>query len=323
MSNDKNTVLGRLAARDAASLRDAGIEATADDDKIAAFSRIIEVLGVPILQAKHVYKKLIEHLQASDLTINFMAYKFFNHAPEGSGYVSQFEGGNKWGGDSYITARNQAEEGLFDFADTEGKGTSTASAAAVDRVQKLAVYTSAEFSPASRPKYAALNYARLAYGSAGQWGKSHVVLKEHVKHGATYIHSDSFDMSGSARDRAKMKNQVANYFNMQRLLVNMPVAMMTALHKVAVQNDSYGPITQVPGLGDTAYIEGHCHGALEFNRDIAALVLNEGEIADTEAKTALLHQQDPKRWKKISAKKLRQTFTKFATANSIPIRYTT
>jgi hypothetical protein len=205
--SEKKQVLARLAARDTASITAAGTDATADADKKAAFSRIIGDLNVPIMQAKFVYKRLIEHLQKSDLTINFAAYKFFNQKPRGTGYVSQFEGGDRWGGGTYITMRDEAEEAMFDYSGAKAKPSSIPTAV-LNRIKDLGKLAGPTFEPSIRPKYAALNYARLRYGSAGQWGKSYMVMKEHVKHNATYVHTDSFDETGSAGQRAALPGKL-------------------------------------------------------------------------------------------------------------------
>jgi hypothetical protein len=314
-----SSALTRLAARDTASLTAMGIEASADDDKVAALSRLIGELHVPIMTAKYAYARLISHMQESDLTINFVAYKFFNKKPEGAKYVSQFEGGNTWGDPTYMSMRDEAEEAMFDYG---GARATTPTAQAVQqRVKRLGERTGAEFEGAIRPKYAALNYARLKYGSAAQWGKSYMVLKEYVKHGATYVHTDSFDCAGSARQRAALANQVANFLNLQRLLVHMPAAMLTALEG-ASRGVSLGEAIQPPGLGSTAYIEAQVHSEIQFERDIQTMVINLDEVKNSAAETAKLRQQDANRWKELSEKKLRARFQKFAETYNIGLAYT-
>lgn len=313
-------VWARMGARDAASLKAAGIEATSDQDKIDAMSRIIGDLNVPIMNARLAYQRLINQLQLADLTINFFAYKFFNKKPAGEKYVSQFEGGNTWGNPTYMQMRDEAEEAMFDYG-ASGPALPGANFGAVQqRVKTLGERSSTEFEGALRPKYAALNYASLTYGSAAQWGKSYVILKEYVKQGATYVHTDSFDCAGSARQRATLRGQVANYFNMQRLIVNMPLPMLTALDQ-ASRGQSFGQATQPPGVGNTAYVEAHCHSDLRFDRDLAALVINQDEVDDCEAQTRKLHGDDAKRWKIVKPKGLKKRFEKFAETYGIDLRY--
>lgn len=316
---DPTQTIGRLAARDAASLLAMGIDASADNDKVAAMSRLIGDLNVPIMRVKYVYPALLKHLADSELTINYYAYKFFNTKPEGEKYVSQFEGGNTWGDPTYMSMRDEAEEAMFDYAAT--KGTLTPEAALVkQRVKIVGKRDEDAFEGAVRPKYAALNYARLKYGSAAQWGKSYMVLKEYVKHGATYVHTDSFDISGSTRQRAMLAGQVANFVNMQRLLVNMPNLMLKALES-ASRGVSFGELTQPPGIGNTCYIEGHVHSEIQFKRDIQKMVINQDELDQCEAETNKLYTKDKNRWKVISSKKLKARLEKFATTYGITLVY--
>jgi hypothetical protein len=305
--------MGRLAARETAGAVDLGIEATASADKIAAFHRIISDLDVPILKAKFVYARLIAHLRESPLTINFAAYKFFNDRPKGIGYVSQFEGGSKWGDDSYLSARDEAEEAMFDYSGT--KPTSLPGQVA-SRITALGKRSSPTFETSMRPRYAALNYARLPYGSAGQWGKSHMVLKEHVKHIATYLHTDSFDESGSARSRAALASKMANYFNLDRLIVNMPPAMLDALDKSS--RGTTFTDTQVPGLGSTGYIEAHVHGELRFDRDIDKIVISDAELNSSEVETKKLKAAG-RPFKVRTGSQIEKVFRNFARKNGIAV----
>lgn len=312
--------LTRLTARDTASLAAVGIEASAGDDQIAAMSRLIGELGVPMMQARAAYTRLLQHLQKSELTINFVAYKFFNRKPDGAKYISQFEGGNTWGDPTYMSMRDEAEEAMFDYSATRAAG-GTAAVAVQQRVTRLGQRGGVEFDGAIRPKYAALNYARLKYGSAAQWGKSYMVLKEYIKHGATYVHTDSFDCAGSARQRAILTGQVANFVHLQRLLVNMPASMLAALDK-ASRGGSFGEDVQPPGVGTTSYVEAHVHSEIRFERDIQTIVINSDELGACEAETQKLHAKDGKRWKQIGEKKLRKHFEDFATRYDIAVAYT-
>jgi hypothetical protein len=318
MMNDSD-VRARMAARDTASLVGANISATADQDQVAAMSRIIGDLNVPIMGALQAYKRLLAQLQGADLTMNFIAYKFFNKKPEGEKYVSQFEGGNTWGDPTYMQMRDEAEEAMFDYAGT-GPALAGNFGAAKARVKTTGDRGSNAFDGMIRPKYAALNYANLAYGSAAQWGKSYMILKEYVKQGATYVHTDSFDCAGSARQRATLRNQVANYFNMQRLLVNMAPGMLSALDQ-ASRGQNFGQATQPPNVGNTAYVEAHCHSEIRFDRDLAALVINTDEMNESEAKTTVLHQGDAKRWKVMKPKGVKKRFEAFADTYGITLRY--
>jgi hypothetical protein len=316
MTTERDQVLARLAARDAASLVSMDVDATASADRQDALRRLIADLNVPIIQARFVLKRLTEHLQASNLTINFAAHKFFNRKPKGSGYVSQFEGGNKWGGDTYMTVRDGAEEAMFDYGGAKAKPNNV-HADVLQRVFSFGKKSELTFEPSIRPKYAALNYARLVHGSAGQWGKSHMVLKEHVKHNATYVHTDSFNEAGNATQRAELGDKVASFLNMDRLIANMPKTMLQALYD-AEQGASLGTALQVAGLDNTAYVEAHIHGELRFDRDIAKIVISSQELANAETALKTLTATN-NTFRVVSSKTLRDTFEKFARKYNIPV----
>ena len=309
---ETNQVLARLAGREAASLVGVGIDGTARGDKHAALDRIIRELKVP--NPQEVYTRLVKHLQGSELTINFQAYKFFNRKPSGVGYVSQFEGGNRWGGGSYITDRDTAEEAMFDYSGTRARP-ARVHAEVMDRVRLLGKLAADRFEPSVRPKYAALNYARLKYGSAGMWGKSFMVLKEHVKHSATYLHSDSFDQIRDPMKRAALQTKIATFFDMDRLLVNMPSAMLRALYD-AERGKDFGDTTVIDGLNATDYIEAQVHGEVRFERDIAKIMISGAEVNEAQARTQKLAAAG--NFKVVTPKKLRETFDKFGHKYSIP-----
>jgi hypothetical protein len=318
MFMNKQKVLGRLAAREVASTIQMETEQSGADDQAKALVRIVRDLNVPIMQAKFVLARLIKHLQASDLTINFIAFKFFNCAPRGSGYISQFQGGNKWGSDTYMTTRDTAEEAMFDYGGARARPANVP-AAMLNRVRHLGQRADRKFEASVRPKYAALNYARLNSGSAGQWGRSCMVLKEHVKHNATFVHTDSFDVAGNDRTRAALGGQVATFLKMERLIANMSADMLRALH-AAEQGHSYGDAIQVPGLGNTIYIEGHVHGEVRFERDIAKIVINCLELASAQTETAKLVAQG-KPFKVMTPMQLREHYEDFARKYAIPVVY--
>jgi hypothetical protein len=147
-----------------------------------------------------------------------------------------------------------------------------------------------------------------------------MILKEYIKHNATFIHTDSFDVSASARQRAVLRGQLANFLHMQRLIVNMADPMLKALFN-ASRGVSLGEATQPPGLGDTAYIEAHCHAEIQFERDIQTMVICQDEADESDAKTTKLHSDAPDRYKVVSTKKLKERMQKFADKYGIELRY--
>jgi hypothetical protein len=166
-SKEKQETLARLAASETASLSSVNIGATATSDELAAMIRIIEVLGVPVTQADIVCQNLIRRIRDADLTINFMAYRFFNRTPKGKEIFNKFSEEGAGGG--YMTARDDAEEKMFNYSRNGGN---TGVQNITNRIRNLGSYSGGNninFEPQLRPKYAAINYAGLRHGAAGQW----------------------------------------------------------------------------------------------------------------------------------------------------------
>ncbi|MEN0052782.1 MAG: DUF3626 domain-containing protein [Mucilaginibacter sp.] len=312
-SKEKQEVLARLAASETASLSSTNINATDFSDELAAMNRIHQVLGVPITQTDRVCQNMIRRIREADLTFNFTAYKFFNRMPSGKGLYNKFSesGVNQ----AYIAMRDEAEEKMFDYSN---KGMRSGMQNMVNRISNLGSYSGGNnitFEPMSRPKYAALNYAGLRHGAAGQWGKSYAVLKENLKHNCTFIHSDSFDFG----TRANTAGMLANYHNPYRLIVNMSENMLRAL-SIAVNGANFGADLQPSGVGQTTYIEAHVHAGIMFNRDIKKLCISNLEVSEAETKTRELSANDNS-LRVINSRKLRDIFSKFAQKFGIPIEY--
>ena len=45
-----------------------------------------------------------------------------------------------------------------------------------------------------RPRYAAVDFAYCINGGLSKYGKSFLVLKDHMKHNSTFTHCDSFEV---------------------------------------------------------------------------------------------------------------------------------
>jgi hypothetical protein len=91
--------------------------------------------------------------------------------------------------------------------------------------------------------------------------------------------------------------------------------MLRALYD-AQQGKSLGDVTQVPGLGSTAYVEAHVHGEIRFDRDIAKIVICSAEAMNAETELRKLVAAG-KSYKVVTAKKLHETFEKFSRKHAI------
>jgi hypothetical protein len=311
-AKEKQEVLARLAASETASLSSVNIASTDFSDEIAAIRRIVDVLGVPIAQGDTVYQNMVRRIRDSDLTVNFTAYKFFNRMPKGKELYNKFSetGVN----DAYINVRDDTEEKMFDYSN---RGIRSGVQSMISRISNLGSYAGGNnliFEHRVRPKYAALNYAGLRHGAAGQWGKSYAVLKDHIKQNCTFIHTDSFDIGN--RINAGM---LANYHNPYRLITNMSENMLRAL-SIAVNGGNFGSAMQPTNVGQTTYIEAQVHAGIMFNRDIKKLCISNVEVSEAEAKTRHLSVNDDS-LRVINSQKLRDIFSKFAQKFGVPIEY--
>lgn len=288
-SEEREQVLARLASGDVASLKDLNIKSNASLDEQAAIMRMIILFRLSPLEVENVYNKLVKHLQNSDLTINFKANEFFDGAAKDR-LFNAFERNNT---PDYMGQRDRAEEGLFDYSNTRGK---SGTKGVLDRVKKFGRYganTNPSFAPSMRPKYAALNFASYREGAAKSYGRSCMILKDHVKHNCSFTDKDSFGYIGNTSGASV----VANYHHVSRLIVNMEERMLKALYNIATGN--YLEAVRFGG-----YIEAQVHGNILFNRDVKRICIDNMEMQAT---------PNPDR--------LKDTIVQFAKKNGIRLEY--
>lgn len=288
-SEEREQVLSRLASGDVASLKDLNIKSNASLDEQEAIMRMIILFRLSPLEVENVFKKLVRHLQDSDLTVNFRANEFFDGAAKDR-LFNAFERNNT---PDYMRQRDQAEEGLFDYSNARGKA---GAKGVLDRVKKFGRYaagTNPSFAPSMRPKYAALNFANYREGAAKSYGRSFMVMKEHVKHNCSFTDKDSFGYIGNTNGA----NFSANYHHVSRLIVNMEERMLKALYNIATGN--YLEAVRFGG-----YIEAQVHGNILFNRDVKKICIDNMEMQAT---------PNPER--------LKDTIVQFTKKNGIRLEY--
>lgn len=289
-SKEREQVLARLASGDVASLKDLDIKSNASLDEQAAIMRMMILFRSSPMEVENAYRRLVKHLQDSDLTVNFKANEFFDGATAKDRLFNAFERSNT---PSYMSQRDQAEEGLFDYSNTRGK---TEKKGVLDRVKKFGRYaagTNPSFAPSMRPKYAALNFANYREGAAKSYGRSCMILKEHVKHNCSFTDRDSFGYIGNASGAS----MTANYHHISRLIENMEERMLKALYNIATGN--YLEVVRFGG-----YIEAQVHGNILFNRDVKKICIDNMEMQAT---------PNPDR--------LKDTIVQFAKKNGIRLEY--
>ena len=292
---ERQEVLGRLAASEVASLKAIEIDARKMQIEYDACLKVISVLSIPVARAAAVVQTLIEHLQGSDLTINFRADNFFEGKPGGS-VRNTWQQGNST--PHYLKTRDMIEEKLFDYSGTSGRN---APLAVLTRLRLFGARnnsngaSNAFFKTAMRPKYGALNYTRQLHGAVSMYGGSCMILKEHIKHNCTFTARDSFNYENDS-DAA---NRTANYHNMGRLIANMTDDTLKKLYNIATGSSL--PVPRVPGM--MKYLEAQIHASIEFNRDVSAICIASVDLGGP------------------NGPKIRGAVQKFAQRNSIQVRY--
>jgi hypothetical protein len=290
---EKQEALSRLAASEVLSLQDKQINSSKVQmamDEFEAVLKIMRVLNVMADQAETVHQRLIDHLKQSDLTINFKAGEFFEVKPKGF-YLNVFEKNRN--GASYVATRDKVEENIFGYSKTDKKKTPKE---VIDRAKQFGSFTdntNPSFVPSIRPKYAALNFTRDQNGAASHYGRSYMVLKEHVKHNCTFTDKDSFAY-GETRNVTSL---VANYHHLDRLIVTMDSAKLKKLYNAATGGGSQS------SSGVLSYIEAQVHGDIMFNRDVKKLYIAASEVTGP------------------NDRRLREMIAKFTKKNGILLEY--
>jgi hypothetical protein len=297
----RQATLARLAAQETAALMNRSIEMTLDRDKRRVYERISKLFDVdpteldndPLWKraVKTNVEQMIARLRDSELNINFNAKHFFASSKFQEKYATKYET-MRTAGAPMGNARNEAEEKMFRYSEQVGLSSATAKdeeKAAALRALDYGDLDSNNFKGAIRPKYCSVNFAALIDGMGAQWGRSHIVLSEHLKPNMTFIHSDSFDAVSSSRVTSTAgQGMVANYHHMHRLLANMSDSMLNAVADAATGALGAGltsdALKKMYQLGSTSYIEGHIHAEVYFDRDVKKFRICNSEVSTPEIK---------------------------------------
>ena len=267
---ERYEVLARLAAGEILSLKDEEIGAHQFDNELNASINIISVLNIPAHAVDNVRRTLIQHLQDSDLTINFRAPKFFTNLPTGS-FRNAWQQGNR--GIAYLASRDNVEERLFDYSNTGGRSAPPSVLARINLFGSRSSGTGANnpfFQAVMRPKYGGLNYTGALHGAASDYSGSYFILKEHVKHNATFTNRDSFDYLNSPNPAC----ETANFHNLDRLIAKMKPHRLIKLYNAATGLRLPLP-ANYPILD---YIEAQLHADIQFNRDVSGICIDNYKI---------------------------------------------
>jgi hypothetical protein len=324
---EKSDVLARLARSDVVSLRHASNQPAYGKELLAGYQRFVEVCK-PTGDTMGMFSKMIKLLEEARLTINLKAPNWFYDENKYSSYTNYFERGTT-GASTDMERRDGVE---MEFGRYAGGQASTLKNAktAQDRIAQYGVKTSLDFRGRVRPRYAALDFGMFKEGAAPKYGKSYLVLKDYMKHNATYIHRDSFEvkldlMNRKAEygDQVKTLDEVtATYFELGKILLYCEAPMLKKIYAYAA--GLYGPGTEDKILLGIVYIEAHLHADIEFKRDVESVVISRTEMTNGTIPHPRSNAHWPyykMDWDASDAKRVEKYANKFAERNKIAISF--
>jgi len=293
---ERDMVLARLAAVETLGLLGQKVEQSADADRTVALNRIKTAMLPGVIDdtvAGQVLDMLLRQLRGAPLNINFAANEFFAEKPKTDRYQSKFET-MRTAGAPMGKPRDEAEQKMFGYSSAKGANPSPGESAAKDRMAQYGDWTGADFKGIIRPRYCSLNFAHLLDGFGAQWGRSHFVLRDHLKPNASYLHTDSFD---EALDRkateASVQAKMATFHNMTRLVANMPDVMLDMLiDSVSTKlqrGQTWAALKKTYNFGSTLYVEAQVHSEIIFARDLAEVRVCRGDFAKANGDLARKH----------------------------------
>jgi hypothetical protein len=123
------------------------------------------------------------------------------------------------------------------------------------------VYKNQNFNPKTRQNFAALNYGRKEKGAATDYGSSHLILSDQLKHNAIYYIGDTFDPSITSDNRA-------TYGLLFSLILWAKPAALTDL----IRATWYGQ--PIKGGSADMIIEAHIFETLSFSGGVRKMILD-------------------------------------------------
>ena len=279
---DKNATLGRLARTDVVGLRDASNLRSYAQIEDLADERLVTQKLESAATADMAYGAMLHVLQNARLTISLKCFNWFYSSNTSKEYTTFFIRGAS-GASSDMKKRNEAEKQMFGYDADPVPTPATASEKAQARIQALGALTSPIFQGNMRPRYAAVDFAYCNNGGLTKYGKSYFVLREHLKHNATYCHCDSFEVEADMIARkneyggriVSLNEVLATYFQLGKIILYCHPAMLKKIH-------AYGKGSSEPGgedrlLGGQLYIEAQVHADIVFEQDVESLCISNSE----------------------------------------------
>lgn len=265
-NEERKQVYGRLFGKQILAHIHDNCQRNADAIHQKALQRVARECGANVDSAA-LLNRMVEILQNARLTINFDASKIdFISLLKGQQYLNSHAIGNRPGDlPAYNVGRDSIETKAFELeklADSPyaayGKtGGFTLSFKPVNR----------DFSPESRPVYAALDFLKGQNGGASNYGKSFIELNDNVKTNCTFSPSDIYGHRFGL-DTSKL----STYWHMENLIaVCQSDFFGYNCFKSLIKKASGENIVPHPNYGkgyEGNYIEAHIHSNVCLFRDI-------------------------------------------------------
>lgn len=306
----REQILGTLASRESAFAADPDIAERHGVEKRKARLRIMAKIeeywpqyrNLPLLQAsgliekgkltdkggRRVRSEVVALLRAAPLTHGFNPAIVFGDGNDPGDRMK-----NCWHLNLGSGNRERTEKNLFRY---DGVG-STPQMQTLSHDGKA----SPTFQPNTRPFYAALNYSRAKFGGSSGYGKTHFILKDHLRFNATFLSEDSFGVDN--KHKANSFRHLANYHNVYPLIIDVKAGADGSFDILKSLIDCALGLKAPPDeeFDGRSYIEAQIPGDILFSRDVEKIVVNGADVS-----------RDSKVGKRID---------KFAAKNNLLLKY--
>jgi hypothetical protein len=304
---ETDAALARLARNHVVGLHDLAERGLDVREKaFRRFLRICRPRGSEAHARRFFESSMIGILKEARLTINFNADDWFGNGKEPTRVLNKFDRSRQPAPNPQTVKdrwyRNKVEMEFGDYAGHARRGRAPHVRDArrlvahygATQIDRIGLPTSPHFHSAVRPRYGALDFAYCRGGGAGGngYGRSFLILKEHIRHASTFVHTDSFKVNRDlAARRSEYGNRVftlhdatATYFQLEKILLYCTPSMLMQIYSYASGQQARGSTFCLPP--DTTgvkinYIEFHAHADIRFDRDIAAMVISRTEMRTT------------------------------------------
>jgi hypothetical protein len=160
-------------------------------------------------------------------------------------------------------------------------------AGATPQMQTMAAggKASPTFQPNTRPFYASLNYSGARYGGSSAYGKSHMILRDHMRFNA-FTRCDSFVVENASK--VDSWKELANYHNVYPVIVGAPDGSLDGEGKASfdvlkslIDHALGRASTPMQEFDGSQYIEAQIPGDLVYARDVEKIVIDRTTVSPT------------------------------------------